>query len=99
MDGSTRMVLTFLFVLGVMDGHAAEYALNVTAGTSRAWESDAIGYNGKMQGDPWYNKPFETQELRDVLTRSMIGTFRYPSGTGAVFVQAEAVMLAGEPKG
>jgi len=57
MDGSSRMVLTFLFVLGVMDGHAAEYALNVTAGASRAWESDAI------------------------------------------FAQAEAVMLAGEPKG
>ncbi len=83
--GLSRMIAGILLVslafINTPSVEAGEYALNVTVGASRAWDSDAIGYNGKMQGDPWYNKPFENPDLLDVITRSKIGTFRYPGGT------------------
>jgi len=66
---------------GVFVAQAGEYALGVSAGTSRAWESDAIGYNGKMQGNPWYTDPFDNTNLIQVLSRSKVGSFRYPGGT------------------
>jgi hypothetical protein len=72
--------LTILMCCSATETRAG-YALDVTEGTSKVWQTDALGYNGKMQGDPWRTDPFDNPNLRDVITRSMIGTFRYPGGT------------------
>lgn len=69
-------------VFGASYLHAAQ-PLNITAGTSRNWSPDAIGYNGKMQGDPWRTQPFSNPVLIQTLGRSMVNTFRYPGGTVA----------------
>jgi hypothetical protein len=76
------MTLVFVFALDILPVHG-EYALDVTVGASKAWQPDALGYNGKMQGDPWRTRPFDNPDLRDVITRSMIGSFRFPGGTVA----------------
>jgi hypothetical protein len=76
------LLLLILAVFGVSKVEAA-YPLNVTAGTNRTWLPDAMGYNGKAQGDPWRTLPFSNTNLINVLDRSKINTFRYPGGTVA----------------
>jgi hypothetical protein len=82
MTGLLRRVGLF-FLLFVTCAHG--YIHGVSIGDIKTWKPDAIGYNGKMQGDPWRTNPFDNavhgSNLVDLLVRSKVKAFRYPAGT------------------
>jgi hypothetical protein len=74
------VVAMVLAVLFAPMGAKAQYEVNV--GPSRALDPGFVGVNGQfhnhLKTDPW-NNTF----VQDLAWRMMLGTFRYPAGTGA----------------